>query len=159
MLSSWNIIYKYIGPSYVHWTQKCFTERNKVPYGGYFHGIQSKKCKSRTYLKNSVPIFKISQKLAWKFSFATETMPKKDRTIETFLPANGRHQFLDVTSFLTFSNKKRFPGACFLAFLLIFYVMLSTSISLSTYLLISTYLLAYLLSDLRTHLLSCFLHQ
>ena len=61
MLSSWNFIYKYIGPSYVHWMQK----KNRPSaarslYAGYFHDSHSKKCQNRPYLKNRVPIFEIS---------------------------------------------------------------------------------------------------
>ena len=84
MLSSWNFIYKYIGPSYVYYTQKIICpSAARSPYGGYFHGSQPQKCENRPYLKNRVPIIGISQKLAWKFSLGTETLLKKT-TIETF---------------------------------------------------------------------------
>ena len=86
MLSSWNFLYKYIGPSYVDWMQKKFWPSAAMsPDGGYFHGRQPKKCENRPYLKNRIPIFEILQKLAWKISLAKETLLRKDRTIETFL--------------------------------------------------------------------------
>ena len=104
MLSSWNFIYKYIGPSYVHWMQKIiWPSAARSPYGGYFHGSQSKKCKNQPYLKNRVPIYEISQKLAWKFSLVTETLLEKiqdDRNISC-------HQN-DVINFLTWRHFRRF---------------------------------------------------
>ena len=111
MLSSWNFIYKYIRPSYVHWTQKIiWPSAARSPYGGYFHGSQPQKCENRPYLKNRVPIFEISQKLVWKFSLATETHRKKDRTIKTFLAGKMTSSIFDVTSFSTFSNKNASAG-------------------------------------------------
>ena len=109
MLSSWNFIYKYIGHSYVHWMQKIiWPSAARSPYGGYFHGSQPQKCDNRPYLKNRVPIIGILQKLAWKFSLATETVLKKDRTIETFLAAKM------TSSFSTFSYKKTSTAAIYL---------------------------------------------
>ena len=106
MLSSWNFIYKYIGPSYVHWTQqKVWPSAATSTYGGYFHGSQSKKCENRPYLENRVPIFKISQKFAWKFSLATETLLKKTERLKHFLPPKWRHQFLTWRHFRRFLIK------------------------------------------------------
>ena len=67
----------------------------RSPDGGYFHGSQPKKCENRPYLKNRVPIFEILQKLALKFSLATETLLKKDRTIETFLVGKMTSSIVD----------------------------------------------------------------
>ena len=51
--------------------------------------------------------------MAWKFSLATETLLKKDRTIKTFLAAKMTSSIFDVTSFSTFSYKNT-SGAIYL---------------------------------------------
>ena len=80
----------------------------------YFHGSQPQKCENRPYLKNKVPIIGISQKLAWKFSLTTETLRKKDRTIETFLAGKMTSLLFYVTSFSTFSNEDASAGTIYL---------------------------------------------
>ena len=52
--------------------------------------------------------------MAWKFNLATETLLKKDRTIETFLVAKMTSSIYDVTSFSTFSYKNISTGAIYL---------------------------------------------
>ena len=52
--------------------------------------------------------------MAWKFSLATETLLKKDRTIETFLAAKMTSSIFDVTSFSTFSYKNTSTEAIYL---------------------------------------------
>ena len=118
-------------PTYIE-LKNVLLSATRSPYGGYFHGIQSKMCESRTYLKNSVPIFKISQKLAWKFSFATETMRKKKQNDRNFFCRQ-----MDVINFLTWRHFRRFliknapPGGVFSSISPYFSFVLSTSIRLS----------------------------
>ena len=90
---------------------ECKNKFDRAQRGPRMVTAVSSKSENWPYLKNRVPIFEISQKLAWKFRLATETLLKKDRTIETFFAGEMMSSIFYVTSFSTFSYKNASAGS------------------------------------------------